>query len=196
MRFSRLLAVLFLIVGCDIEPRTPPAGLSAVETGPTDDRWLTGSVAERNEAIERQLGGFSQSMWEVGYRYNELYWAARDGNWPLAQYQAEKIGDTIERGIERRPARAANARFMMLDDALPGLLGAIAEEDTAAFNAHFRLFTQSCNTCHEAEDVPFIRVIEPQHRLAPITSPEHGDVAPDVAPAGAPAAPGRAAGGR
>lgn len=165
------------LAACAIEPRQPERrGGVAADTAVSEDRWLTGSVDERNRAIERQFAGFSQSMWEVGYRYTELYHAIREQNWALAAYHAEKIGDAVERGIERRPARAGNARFMLLDETLPGLLGAIEMEDTAAANARFRLLTESCNTCHEAEEVPFVRVAPPERRLAPI-----GPRAPDRA---------------
>jgi hypothetical protein len=157
-----------------------------------EDRWLAGDEETRSRAIERQFGGFSRSMMEVGYRYTELYWSAQDGNWELAEYHAEKLGDAIERGIERRPARGDNARTMMLDEPLPVLRRVLATHDRDAFDVAFRTFTESCNQCHDAEGVRFIRVVTPPNRLTPTgppgTAPAAGDAAP---PAGAAAEPAR-----
>lgn len=53
--------------------------------------WLSqGSVEERFAVVASQLRGFDVAMVEVGYRYGELYWAGRDGNWEFAAYQIEK----------------------------------------------------------------------------------------------------------
>ncbi len=154
-----LLVSGFLIIGCpgpihDDDPAGP-------------DGWLTGDSSEKFDTIARQLGGFSVAMQEVGYRYIELYWAGQDGNWDYAAYQAAKIGSAIEDGIERRPGRAeSSARF--LNNALPDMKNAIDAHDRDTFMQGFTAFTQSCNSCHEAEDVPFITIERPEERASPV----------------------------
>jgi hypothetical protein len=193
--------------------RTAPAALAAAALlaggcggdraeAADGDRWLTGDERERNARIEDQFGGFSQAMREVGYRYSELYWAIRDGNHEYAGYQAEKIDDAIERGLERRPARARSARELFIGphNALGQLRGAIETGDADAIEITFRLVTDSCNMCHEAEDVAFIRIAPPQQRLSPARSPTAAEVtgeAEDVEAGGGAAggAGGGAAGG-
>jgi hypothetical protein len=167
------LCSALLLAACAIEPRQDTA---RGETVADADHWLAGTtVDQRNRAIERQFAGFSQTMWEVGYRYTELYYAIRERNWELAGYHADKIGDAVERGIERRPARGGNARLMLLEQELPALQGAIELEDAEAAEVRFDMLTASCNTCHEAEDVAFIRVAPPQRRLAPLTPPNNAN---------------------
>jgi hypothetical protein len=168
------LCSALLLASCAIEPRQDTARQG--ETVADADQWLAGTtVDQRNRAIERQFAGFSQTMWEVGYRYTELYYAIRERNWELAGYHADKIGDAVERGIERRPARGGNARLMLLEQELPAIQGAIELEDAEAAEVRFDMLTASCNTCHEAEDVAFIRVAPPERRLAPLPPPNNAN---------------------
>src|SRR5688572_1753105 len=57
--------------------------------------WLTGMTEERFGRIEQHLRGLDQAMAEIGYRYGELHFAARDRNWDYAKYQTEKIDLTM-----------------------------------------------------------------------------------------------------
>lgn len=131
-----------------------------------EGEWLRGTVDERFEQVEEQFGGFSQAMWEVSYRYVELYWAGQDMNWGYAAYQAEHIREAMEAGLERRPARAASAQAFLNVD-LPALEESIAQRDSENFREQFRALTASCNSCHVAEDVGFIQVGVPEARISP-----------------------------
>jgi hypothetical protein len=154
-----LFLVGFLLSGCSGQIHDDdPAGPGG---------WLTGDSQEKFDTIARQLGGFSAAMQEVGYRYTELYWAGSDGNWDYASYQAAKIGSAIRDGIERRPARAESAsRF--LEYSLPDMEEAIDSHDRDSFMRAFNSFTQSCNSCHESEDVSFITIGRPEDRGSPV----------------------------
>ncbi len=144
--------------GC--QPDTGP-GEGAGEGGAA---WLEGTVDERFQLVGNQMAGFSATMAEVAYRYEEAYWAVQDRNWPYAHYQAEKMGDAIDRGVIRRPAREASARSHFLDSTLPDFLSALEEGDDDRVMEAWERVVDSCNSCHVAEDVPFIRVGEPETR--------------------------------
>ncbi len=167
-----VLALSILVSGCEAdtgdEPPAadePPAVDENDEPEATDIdyRWLPDGDAEKFAAIEDQLGGFSATMQQVGHRYVDLYWAGVDRNWDYADYQLDKIGDSIEAGIIRRPARAESAR-PFLDQDIPALAEAIDAEDGEAFDDAFDDFTQACNTCHGREEVPFVTVAPPEDR--------------------------------
>lgn len=172
------VAVVLAAFGCDEpddQPDQPPtAQASDEQQADVDYRWLPDDDADKFKAIEDQLGGFSVTMEEVGYRYTELYWAGRDRNWGYADYQLEKLADAIESGIVRRPARADSARDF-LDDDLPPLRETIDDRDGEAFDDEIGDFTAACNTCHGKEEVPFIQVAEPQHRLSPVNPDPDGN---------------------
>jgi hypothetical protein len=132
--------------------------------------WLTGNLEEKLETITNHLRGFDMAMVETGYRHVELYWAGQDENWAYAEYQVEKLHLAIERGLERRPARAQSAQ-QYLELALPEMEEAVKERNKELFNRTFETFTQSCNACHHAEQVPHFNVRIPENRITGIRMP-------------------------
>ncbi|MBA2661567.1 MAG: cytochrome c [Bradymonadaceae bacterium] len=168
LRSLLALAAIALSSGChpsqspELGPKAPAPQAEAVEY-----RWLPDGDAQKFKAIEDQLGGFSETMREVAYRYSELYWAGTDENWAYADYQLEHIAEAIEAGIIRRPARADSAR-PFLDKNIPALEAAIKAQDSAAFARQFAGLQQACNTCHVAEEVAFIAVQTPSVRWVPV----------------------------
>lgn len=130
-----------------------------------ESEWLGSTPQEMINTTEEQFQGFSRTMWEVTYRYQELYWAGQDQNWEYAEYQREHIEEAIEQGLIRRPARAASSG-QFLNRVLPQMKNVIESEDKAAFAEAFDLMTIQCNTCHQMEDVAFMRVKTPTVRTS------------------------------
>jgi hypothetical protein len=131
---------------------------------------LRGDNDARFVRVAKHLRGFDMAMVETGYRYIELYWAGRDGNWPYAAYQAKKIRTAIANGLERRPKRAPSAK--QLEPALRGVEEAIAKRDAASFDQRFAVLTDTCNACHRAEKVAFMVVAAPTQRQSPLRPTE------------------------
>ncbi|MEX0995973.1 MAG: hypothetical protein WDZ45_02860 [Flavobacteriaceae bacterium] len=130
--------------------------------------WITGTEQEKIEKTERHFRGFDMAMVETGYRYQELYWAGMDANWPYAEYQINKLELAISQGLERRPARAKSAKHFM-EQAIPEMKSAISKKDTAVFQRGFQNLTIQCNACHAMEKVPHFNVIIPKINLSPIS---------------------------
>ncbi|MFU8843755.1 MAG: hypothetical protein ACNA7V_08110 [Bacteroidales bacterium] len=143
------------------------AGLIAcnqqAETEEAQGAWITGSKTEMIMTIENQFGGFDPAMVEIGYRYQELYWAGQDENWEYAGHQVEHIQIALENGLQRRPERAKSAEHFQ-NDVLPGMENAITGENVEEFTRNFNLLTTACNSCHTLEDVPFFNVMTPAQR--------------------------------
>jgi len=131
------------------------------------DGWLKGSDTEKFKTIAGQLRGFDATMVEVGYRYQELYWAGQDENWDYASYQVEKIETTLKNGFEPRPKREKSG-IHFLHYVLPELKKTIESRDTTSFNKGFVMLTSNCNSCHIMEKVPFLTVKVPTERQSPI----------------------------
>ncbi len=129
--------------------------------------WLTGDVNEKFETVTEHLGGFGKAMWEVDYRFNELYWAGKDKNWEYAEHQIDEMEETLELGLERRPARAASAQQFMTS-AIPDLKEAIDARDPGMFEMRINIMINTCNSCHALEEMPFLTVKEPLERRSSI----------------------------
>ena len=159
----------------DGEATSADTAARATATDPRDSipyelAWLAeGSTEQRFLKVARHFRGLDQAMIEIGYRYEELYWAGRDANWPYAVYQLQKIRLTLANAVERRPRRAPSA--LMLDPPLADLERAAAGKDESAFAARFRALTETCNGCHAAEKVEFMRVTPPSERPSVIRAP-------------------------
>lgn len=164
-----LLASLLVVAGCD--------ATTTGEEGPTGEgeggsAWLSGTVDERFQDVGDQLGGFSQTMLEVGHRYSELHWAIEDENWEYASYQVEKIGDAVARGIVRRPGRAESAESLFLNGPVEQMLEALGDGRPEAVQDEFSEFTAACNNCHVREEMEFVWIGPPAERTTPVQSPD------------------------
>lgn len=118
--------------------------------------WLTGTTEERFGRIERHLRGLDQAMAEIGYRYGELHYAAREKNWDYAKYQTEKIDLTIRLALERRPKRAQSTQPFLNED-LPAVLQAIQSQDAPQMERAMERLHNSCVACHRSENVLHFR---------------------------------------
>lgn len=146
------------------------SALFASNSYSTKSEWLmdTNTTQEKFKAIQTQFRGFDLAMVEVGYRFNSFYFAIQDKNYDLAQYQWDKIKKAIENGIIRRPKRAQNAKAMFLDTQYKTMSDALKSKDAKAVTKAYATTKKLCNTCHVAEKVPFIEVVDPEVRWQPI----------------------------
>lgn len=136
----------------------------------TSSEWLmeTNSTDAKFEKIQKQFRGFDLAMVEVGYRFNSFYFALKDENYPLANYQLDKIKKAINNGIERRPKREANAKSIFLETQYKSMKKALVKKESKVIWQEYNNTKVSCNACHVAEKVPFIEVIDPEYRWQPI----------------------------
>ncbi len=155
--------LLILLTACNQTPQPmSPSG---------KEGWLKGSAHDQMDTVARHLRGNDLAMWEVGYRYGELYWAGSEGNWDLAAYQMKKIRLAMDLAVERRPNRVASYEAFF-SGGLPPINQAISAKDKVAFDTGFDQLTGACNVCHVAENLAFFAVRKPVYRSAPLgTSP-------------------------
>mgnify|MGYP007002409623 FL=1 len=131
--------------------------LSQCNSGEIQGEWLRGSAQSKLSEIEAQFRGFDVAMAEIGYRYQELYWAGLSMNWEYADHQLEHMEISFRNALKRRPLRESSGQIF-LDEAIPKMEKAIALKDTALFRKEFLLFTAHCNLCHTREEHDFIQI--------------------------------------
>src|SRR6056297_3887828 len=89
---AALILTLILVNACQTQQE------EAYET-----EWIGNTKEEIIKNTEFQFQGFSRTMKEVNYRYQELYWAGKEENWEYAEYQREHIWEAMVQGYMRRP---------------------------------------------------------------------------------------------
>lgn len=118
----------------------------------TNDSWLKGTTDEKLAQIEKHFRGLDVAMAEIGYRYGELHFAAKERNWEYAKYQTDKIDLTMRLALERRPKRAASSQAFLNED-IPLVKRAIESKNTAQMTRALEQFHNSCVACHRSENV-------------------------------------------
>jgi hypothetical protein len=119
-------------------------------------QWLNGTPEAKFAQIEKHLRGLDQAMAEIGYRYGELLFAARERNWEYARYQAEKIDLSLRLALERRPKRVPSAQPFLNED-LPAVLTAIQSQDPLRMERAMERLHDACVACHRSENVLHFR---------------------------------------
>jgi hypothetical protein len=93
-------------------------------------------------------------------RHIKLWQAGKVENWPLAAYEAAKLRDSLYRAasfyVNIPVPLVKNA-----DETLNAVLDAANKRDPRAFDKAFVNVTSTCNACHEAAGLDFIRMRNP-----------------------------------
>ncbi len=165
----RLLAGIVAVLSAAAVASTLGIAYAQMPNPPQAGGWLKKLPPDKQiEAIDRQLRGFDMAMFEVNYRYTEMYFAGIEGNWDYALYTGEKMAWAIQNGFERRPKRRANAEEVFFKKAYPQVLEAIRKNDIALFKERIDILRNACNACHTAEKVGFIHVGIPSIKQTPL----------------------------
>lgn len=120
-----------------------------------------GGAKQRLDAIASIQPGLGTVMTEYGNRFTDVYFAAKGGNWGLAQYQLKEMIEIQEVGEITRPGRA-DALKSFEDAYLKPLGETIENKDFAAFESSFKETIAGCNGCHAGTDHAFVKYILPQ----------------------------------
>ena len=111
------------------------------------------------DAIKAVIPKFAIPMREVGDRYQDMYPAAKGGNWALAAYMSKYMNGAMNPASLTKPAEYKDWKAFYEKDFAP-VNKAIQAKDWPAFEAAYETVRGSCNRCHQAMDYGFIRVVK------------------------------------
>lgn len=144
------------------------SGLLAVSTALAADWRKEADDAERLQKLVELVPGTAHWMIEMGARYQNLYWAAKQRKWDFATYQSEEIEKLVEIAMLARPKRADSAQ-MFLDKMFPLMHEAVASKDWGRFEDAFQTLNTECMACHAREDHSFVVIPrEPARASSPV----------------------------
>lgn len=109
------------------------------------------------DAIKGVLPKLAIPMREVGDRFQNMYFAAKGGNWGLAFYMSKYMDKALNPAALTKPDEYPAWRTFY-DDTFAPVNKAIMARDFKAFDAAYTGAIQSCNACHKAMDYGFIVV--------------------------------------
>lgn len=107
------------------------------------------------EELSTLVPGLGTIMPEIGNRTWKLFYAARAGNWPLANFQLNEIRGLMARGAFTRPRYEADLKSY-IDEHVAPLIDAVKSQDFAAFEVAFKSAIESANSWHDHYDKSYI----------------------------------------
>jgi hypothetical protein len=143
------------------EPPRFPSGMKGLAEGqdkPPSGAWLLDARTdeERFRRLQVYAGGTDQQMWQMGYRYEQVYQAIIDQNWQLGEYHWGKLRDVFHVALMKRPNRTPNAESMFLNKEWALLSEALKAGNGSDARKIFLAERQACVACHVAEGMAFL----------------------------------------
>jgi hypothetical protein len=123
------------------------------------------SLRTEIEQLKGKLPGQAHAMMDVTYHYGNLWFAAHQGNWPLAQFYFNETRSHLRWAVRIIPVRKdSQGREVKLADILESienrplkeLEAAIKGEDREKFVAAYKFTLEGCYACHKATDKPYL----------------------------------------
>jgi len=100
------------------------------------------------EELAMMQPGMDRLMAEVGYRVHRLYYAAKAGNWKLAEYFYTSTVKQLRLCAVSRPKYAEDMAAYLEQDCAP-VREALRERDQKAFDAAYEKFIDRANHYHD-----------------------------------------------
>jgi hypothetical protein len=114
-------------------------------------------VQKQLDALKAALPKFAIPMREVGDRFQNMYFAAKGGNWALAAYMSKYMNNSMNPAKLTKPEEyKAWADFY--GTSFAPVNKAIMAQDLKAFDKEYKGVVDSCNACHGAMGYGFIQV--------------------------------------
>jgi len=140
--FTLFIAVCLLIISCK-QPGNSNAALQS-----------------RIDSLEKKLTttykpGFGEFMSSIQVHHAKLWFAGKNKNWELADFEIHEIGETLDAIKEYQNEREESKKVDMLKPALDAVNDAIQKKDSSLFNSSYLLLTTTCNNCHKAVNFGF-----------------------------------------
>jgi hypothetical protein len=115
-------------------------------------------AADLNDVIN-VLPKFAIPMREVGDRFQNMYFAAKGGNWALAAYMSKYMNGAMNPAQVTKPAEYQLWKSFYTETFAP-VNKAIVAKDFAAFEKEYTAVINSCNACHAGMGYGFIKVVK------------------------------------
>ena len=128
---------------------------------------LSGGVAFAADAdtqkqideLKGALPKFAIPMREVGDRFQNIYFAAKGGNWALAAYMSKYMNGAMNPAKVTKPAEYKTWQGFY-EGAFASVDKALQAKDFKAFESAYTGVIGGCNGCHAAMGYGFIKVVK------------------------------------
>ena len=103
----------------------------------------------RNRIDSAYAPGLGEFMLSIQMHHAKLWFAGKNGNWKLADFEMEEIREGLDDIQKYNQGRPEIRDLPMINSPLDSIQSAIAGKNTVAFKSGFNLLTKTCNNCHQ-----------------------------------------------
>jgi len=157
-----IVLVLILSYSFQEETRIPQAAAQKTVDKPAEPDVVQRDVVTLKEKAADQ----AHAMMDVDYHFSNLWFAAKAGNWPLAEFYWKETVSHLRWAVRIIPVRKDNAgQEIKLPEILQSIEQSpfmqvgktIKEKDIEKFKIAYRYTLEGCYGCHKAADKPYLR---------------------------------------
>ncbi len=107
-----------------------------------------------HKLVAQYAPGLGEIMGGIQTHHAKLWFAAVNDNWPLAQYEIDELKERFDQAkeIEDRPEVKM---IPMIYPAIDSVAASIKDKNPDKFKSSFQLLTNTCNSCHSANNFSF-----------------------------------------
>ena len=176
MRANKLTVFLCITIGIAVGllvsqrsgDMTPTANAQDAAKPPADLATLQAEIERLKQIVPDQ----AHAMQDVDYHFTNLWFAAQQSNWPLAQFYFNETRSHLRWAVRIIPVRKDSAgKEIKLEEILQAvensplkqLEESVNAKDREKFVAAYEFTLTSCYACHKAADKPYLRLRIPEH---------------------------------
>ena len=111
------------------------------------------------DAIKAAIPKFAVPMREVGDRFQDMYSAAKGGNWALAAYMSKYMNGAMNPARLTKPVEYKEWQSFYEKD-FAAVNKAIQAKNWKDFDVQYTDAMKACNQCHQSMEYGFIRVVK------------------------------------
>jgi len=121
----------------------------------------------QNDSLKKLVNimkpGLGELMLGLQVHHNKLWFAGREENWPLAQFEYDEIMEIVQQAEAIETNRPEVKLFKpMLYSHLDSIQKAIKGRDVHDFTEKFYSLTNACNNCHKNTHFEFNKIQTPE----------------------------------
>jgi len=126
------------------------------------------ALNSQNDSLKKLVSlskpGLGELMLDLQVHHNKLWFAGREGNWPLAKFEYDEMLEVATQAQAIETDRPEVKLFKpMLYSHLDSIKKAIKDRDVHEFTESFYSLTNACNNCHKNTNFQFNKIQTPEH---------------------------------
>jgi len=131
-------------------------------TSCSDNSKQIRELENKLEEVKSYKPGFGEFMSNVQIHHAKLWFAGKNQNWKLAEFEINEIKETFDDLKIYQSEREETKLIPMISVAFDSVSSSIEQKDLKLFKNSFVLLTNTCNDCHLAAHFEFNKIKIPE----------------------------------